>query len=596
MNSANAAKINREAASTLRPVTADADDQRWHVRRPMLLLAALTLACLLPFVAQPPHIDDPLFIWTAEHIAENPLDFYGFSANWFGTEAPMIQNMKNPPLASYYLAIVGSVFGFHTVVMHLAMLLPAVLTVWGVAALADRLHLDPFLSGCLTLAMPVFLMSATMLMCDIMLLACWTWGVAFWVDGIQRRKSAPQAAAALCMALAVVIKYFGVALAPLLLVYALAERKKVGWWILWFAVPLATLVAYEAWTSHQYGAGLLADAAMYSANARAHARSDLNFETSFVAVLFLGGCLIGVLAYAPRLWALPWLVAIIVLICLVSVVSVSRGWLDAESVITTIHGQREQTILVIHVLLMVGAGLTVLALVVSDLKAHRDACSLLLALWVGGTFAFAGFLNWTIAGRSILPMVPAVALLVARGIERTSLLRGPRRWCADYGGVLFGIIVGLLGTWGNYEQSVTAYKAAHEVATKYLNEGNHLWFEGHWGFQFELQRLGAQPLNYEDVDFAKGDFVVIPAYNTNLWELSGGVASTREVIEIPHRAPIATMRGPLYAGFYASVVGRLPYILLGQISPDRYVVHEIRRAHRERHVSRPTWQAAVRRS
>ena len=565
------------------------------VRRPKLLLAALTLACLLPFIAQPPHIDDPLFIWTAEHISQNPLDFYGFSANWFGTEAPMIQNMKNPPFASYYLALVGSVFGFHTVVMHLAMLLPAVLTVWGVAALADRLRIDPLLSGFLTLAMPVFLMSATMLMCDVMLLACWTWGVAFWVDGIQRKKAGPQAAAAACMALAVFIKYFGVALAPLLLVYALAARKKVGWWLVWFAAPVVVLVAYEAWTSHQYGAGLLADAAQYSANARSLARSDLNFETSFVAVLFLGGCLIGVLAFALRIWALPWLVSIIVLICLVSVVSVSQGWLDAEHVITTIHTQRDQTILVVHVLLMVGAGLTVLALVVSDLKAHRDACSLLLALWVGGTFVFAGFLNWTIAGRSILPMVPAVALLVARSIERTSRLRGTLRWRADYGGVAFGIVLGLLGTWGNYEQAVTAYKAAHEVAGKYLKEGSHLWFEGHWGFQYELQRLGAHPLNYEDVDFAKGDFVVIPAYNTNLWDLTGGVASTREVFEIPHRAPIATMRGPLYAGFYAAVVGRLPYILLGQISPDRYVVHEIRKAHRERSVSRPALPTARRR-
>ncbi|MBX3412269.1 MAG: glycosyltransferase family 39 protein [Pirellulales bacterium] len=549
---------------------------RLVVRYPRLLLAGLTLACLLPFVAQPPHVDDPLFIWTAQHIAQVPADFYGFSANWFGTEAPMIINMKNPPLASYYLAVVGSLFGFHAVVLHLAMLAPAVLTVWGVYTLADRLGLDPLLSGCLTLAMPVFLMSATMLMCDVMLLACWTWGIAFWVDGIQRRRLLPQALAALCMALAVLIKYFGIALAPLLLVYALTVRKNVGWWLLWFGVPLATLVGYESWTAHLYGAGLLADAMHYSSEARQANQLLISLETSFVAVLFLGGCLLGVLTYAPRMWNIVWLVGIVVVICLISVAAVSQGWLDPDNLAPDISSPSERTIQVVHVLLMVGAGLTVLVLVVSDLKNQRDALSLMLALWVGGTFIFAGFLNWTVSGRSMLPIAPAVALLVARNLERCSLLRGPRRWRWDYGSLLFGLAVGMLGAWGNYAQASTAYEAAQQIVAKYQKDGTRLWFEGHWGFQYEMQRLGAMPLDYDHLDLAVGDYVAIPSYNTNLWHLSTELATTRESFEIAHRSPVITMRAPLHAGFYAAVIGRFPYIMLGDISPDRYTVYQIR--------------------
>ncbi len=40
-------------------------------------------------------------------------------------------------------------------------------------------------------------------------------------------------------------------------------------------------------------------------------------------------------------------------------------------------------------------GLSILALAVSDLLDRKDEVSLLLSLWIFGTFAFATFMNWT---------------------------------------------------------------------------------------------------------------------------------------------------------------------------------------------------------
>ena len=62
-------------------------------------------------------------------------------------------------------------------------------------------------------------------------------------------------------------------------------------------------------------------------------------------------------------------------------------------------------------------GLLVFGLVIADLLKHRSAEALLLGLWVVGTFDFAGFVNWTCNGRSVLPLVPAVALLLVRRAE-----------------------------------------------------------------------------------------------------------------------------------------------------------------------------------
>jgi hypothetical protein len=55
---------------------------------PLAILVVTCLVCLVPFLGKPAHIDDPLFIWTAQQIQRHPLDFFGFSVNWYGTSAP----------------------------------------------------------------------------------------------------------------------------------------------------------------------------------------------------------------------------------------------------------------------------------------------------------------------------------------------------------------------------------------------------------------------------------------------------------------------------------------------------------------------------
>ena len=68
------------------------------------LLALMTVLALLPFINKPFHIDDPLFIWAAQQIQQDPFDYYGTKVNWSWTDAPMSKINMNPPGVSYYLA------------------------------------------------------------------------------------------------------------------------------------------------------------------------------------------------------------------------------------------------------------------------------------------------------------------------------------------------------------------------------------------------------------------------------------------------------------------------------------------------------------
>src|SRR5277367_2845801 len=74
----------------------------WSKGRSYILLAVLTLVCLAPFSGKPFHMDDPLFVWTAQQIVHHPLDPYGFNVVWYTTTAPASEIVKNPPLAAYY--------------------------------------------------------------------------------------------------------------------------------------------------------------------------------------------------------------------------------------------------------------------------------------------------------------------------------------------------------------------------------------------------------------------------------------------------------------------------------------------------------------
>ena len=75
-----------------------------------------------------------------------------------------------------------------------------------------------------------------------------------------------------------------------------------------------------------------------------------------------------------------------------------------------------------------------MALAAADAWKRKDADSLLLMLWVFGTFIFTGFVNWAINARSVLPLIPAVGILLARRVDAlpaTSIAAGVLR-CWPY--------------------------------------------------------------------------------------------------------------------------------------------------------------------
>jgi 4-amino-4-deoxy-L-arabinose transferase-like glycosyltransferase len=525
-------------------------------------LAAATVLCLAPFAGKAFHIDEPLFVWTARQIVAEPLDPYGFTVNWSLAEQPMWEVTKNPPLVSYLIAAAGSVVGWSEVALRLVFLLPALAVVLGTHRLARRLTRRPVLAALAALVSPAFLVSSSTVMCDTTMLAFWVWSVVLWDEGLERGSSRRLFAAAVLAALAAVTKYFGMSLIPLLLAHGLHRRRRLGTWALHLVVPLVLLAGYQLWTHGLYGRGLLLDAASYAVDWRTrHSRPV--FDRGLVGLVFTGGCFLPALFLAWPSWSRRALAAW-------GVVALAAALTGHARLFPGFAGTREGVEIAVQFGLYAACGLAVLALAAVELWLRRDACSILLGAWVAGTFGFASFVNWTVNGRSVLPMVPAAAILLARRVDAAVPEDGRRRAGAVV--VLLGAaaFVGLWVACGDLRLADAQRSAATLIRDRARGGGvRAVWFQGHWGFHYYMELAGARSMAVGRVTAQEGDLVVLPWNNTAVVGIDRRAVRTSETVESGSPSWVTPMRKDRAAGFYSMGFGPLPFSF-GPIPAERY--------------------------
>jgi 4-amino-4-deoxy-L-arabinose transferase-like glycosyltransferase len=537
-----------------------------HCHGAAVIVAVVTIICLVPFANKAFHIDDPLFLWAAKHIQGNPADFYGFSVNWYGWEMPMAEVMKNPPVACYYAALAGWLFGWDEITMHIAFLVPAAAAALGAYYLARKLCSRPALAALAAVLTPGFLVSSTNIMCDTMMLAFWVWAVFLWLKGIESDRYLSLFFAAVLVAICALTKYYGMALLPLLLAYSLMKRRRVGIWILFLLVPAVILAGYQWMTYNLYGRGLLSDAAAYATEHSWEEGLKL-ISKGLIGLFFAGGCAATALFYSPLLWSKRTLICgtaltILFILALSSVEKIGVASTHDENGI--------RWTFLVQAGLMAAGGVSILALTGADFWRFRNAESLLLLLWVYGTFIFAGFINWTVNARSILPMAPAIGILLMRRVDRhgTRPAQRVRMWRAAWP-LAPAAAVALLVCLADYIWANTARFAAVEINRKFRSSHRTLWFQGHWGFQYYMEAAGAKAFDFENPKIAQGDIVLLPSGNTNVRPLPEETARLNRVFQFNSYWKITTLNLRLGAGFYSEVIGPLPFVA-GPVAPRRY--------------------------
>lgn len=555
--------------------------------RELAVLILLPAVMLLPFLNKAYHVDDPLFVWTAQHLLEEPVNFYGFNTNWSYTETPIFEIMQNPPLLSYYLAPFGWLFGWGEPILHLAMLLPTVLASLGAYHVARRFCRRPMLAALIMIVSPAFLVSSSQVMSDVPMVALWLWAIHFWCVALDRNSMAHAVFAALLVTAAVLTKYFAMSLIPLLTAYTLLHGKErmrlLGAWL----APAVILLGYEFMTNRLYGRGLLFDAGSYARFYRADEGATLHGKT-FNVIVFTGACLAPALLFLPWLWRARRAFALAGLfIGLVTLVQVlfpersmlgvvfqlnfdepGRGVYGSHSAAPSWHEKLQWS-------LWLFAGLHVIALILLDLARNRDRQSLFLTLWFGGTMFFCAYVNHMVNARVILPLALAVGIVAARQLDLRHLSppRALWHWRAP---LVPACALALLLTYVDYALAGSARQAARDIMSR--EHAGRVWFSGHSGFQYYMEELGARSIDRQRSIAVHDDSYVLPSNNWFPIPVGPHLVGSYELLE--YRTPkwVATSHPEAYAGFYSDKAGPLPFTFT-RVEPERYLV--VRLAHPE---------------
>ena len=512
----------------------------------------LALTPLLFFLGRPVSIDDTLYLRAAEQILRDPWHPFDAAIAWFTTPTSLWVASKNPPGLAYWLAGVQALGGSDERWLHLSMLPFAIAAALAGGRLGRRFAGGSGWVTAVWVASPAFVVSASTLMADVAALAFSLWGVALWVEGADAGRGGARRLGALVAGIALFLKYTSVLVLPVLALYVLllvpAPRRARALLDLW--PSLAPSAAWAALGMATHGQVHFIDSLWVI---------DASRRLSFLGwFLEHGIALLTAVAGAgifPALFLVPairesagrWLAVLAVAL------GIGAG-LASRSIWSAVS---PWAAVAVTVLVMLGAA-ALLTAGRQVLRGERD--QVFLAAWVGLHVAFIWFWSWTVAVRFVLPVLPPLALLLARalGPHRRRLLAA-----ATAGAISVSSVVLPADAFpGEFLRGVISALAQEAQA-----RGQRVYFVGAGGFQYYAERAGMQWLDPHDRTARAGDLILQPHYVANSILPPSFKPRIEKAAFMAAPVPplrLHTMHPLVGAGFYASSWGPLPFMISNQ--------------------------------
>jgi len=508
-------------------------------RRELLVVAAV--AALLPalWLAKPWHIDEPFFLAIARQILSDPRRPLAFAFDWYGTLVPMASINNTPPLWGYVLAGTWALTDGGEAAMRLLLLPLNAAAALGAYLLAARFLRRPLLPTLILIASPAWSLPLQHLMPEKLLAAFAFPGLYALVRGVDERDGRWFWGSALLLALALLSKYNAVLLLPPALVYAWrggAGRTRTA---LWAALALSGAAVYAL--ADASGAALRAAAAVTEASARLPTSAWTHKSRSLLA--FLGGC-----GLVTAFWT--WL------LCgrraaALALLGAAALFLPALDLLPGVRAADR----LLGLFLAAGAALGLWRIL---LEARGSKAGAFWAVWAFGGLLLQS-LYWSVMARFTLFLLPPLVFgLAAQLEERWS----QRRLAALHAAGLAAVLAFGAGLSAVDYRYAAAQKEASVEAARLVGEGRRVFFTGHWGLQFYMERAGARALEKPagwNV-LRRGDVAVVPAVNSNILRPSRPMKADVRVFSVGHRLPLRLdSAGASDAGFHCDVTGFLPF-------------------------------------
>jgi 4-amino-4-deoxy-L-arabinose transferase-like glycosyltransferase len=518
------------------------------VLRDLGVIAAFVLMTALPFLGKAYHIDEPAFLSLARAVLRDPRHPLAFSLNWYGYSVPMSAVNAYPTVLSYLLA---AVIRFTHEVEWLTRLTFVPFELAAAASLyllARRWLARPLWPTLTLLAGPAYLINMQHLMPDVLIAALGLAGLWAFLRALDQGGGRWLWGSAALLSAAMLAKFTIVFLLPVV-VYcgrkrALASARLAAYLAIVLS-PLAFLLARE-WMTSPYG-GVAQTGLWYMNRSYASpAGAPINKLRSLAA--FLGGC-----APFAAIWALAamrsWRRALgLGLAALLAAAVLFLPALDRTPLSAWERGTG---------ILFAAGGLAALwAMIPAASRPDRRP----LLLWAAVVAALQLACYWSIVSRYVLFLIMPMGLALAAALEESCDSRRLRWLHIPVFGLTLLLSLGLALVDRRYAGAQRDIAAM--VGRDYVQKGRKVWFTGHWGLQYYMERLGASGIDIDAGGWKAvhpGDMVVVPGVNSNmvLPPASARVTDSFRVV-IPEPIPLRL----IYlgqAGFYSNSFGILPF-------------------------------------
>lgn len=539
-------------------------NSRWSARA---LLAATVLLTQLPFLNQAVHIDDRIYLETAENILRQPWHPYDYPPLFEGLLSPDAASHSHLPLTAYYLALWRLLSESPAEVLyHAAFLVFPLAAAWGFYRLAARFVSFPLAASLLLVLSPAFAVLSHTLMTDVPLLAFWILSVQRFLvlaDGNGRRQDRWIFSLSLLAAAFISLLTAGLLLllAAWLLwragsLFRLFQRRENRVLLLLLALPLALWGFWYLRAYLHYDRFVLLHTWQHMRK-REFLEATLMGEKVLSFLLNAGGvflCPIALwyglarpvsgrvtlflffLSFLPfYLWYTDWPFVSRLLFALFLSSGVLVFWEGVRRAREVLAGQRK-----------------------GDLGP-------LLALWFFGIGAAYLVLFYAGSVRYALPALPPVILFWVKALEQRVESRYFLRNLIWLGVVLTGVY-GAAISWGDYRFAGVYRQAAREIVADYREEGRTIWFTAEWGFRYYLEREGARILARTQTGPRPGDVIVKPFLASPWVTLYDDQGRTSLLEQRPAELgyPVRILDFDSKAGFYSTGWGLLPFSLGGE--------------------------------
>lgn len=521
---------------------------------PAMLLASLIL---LPFLNTAYTIDDPIYLREAQNVLTDPLHPQAFSMIWNFDTLLRASDILPGGVMVPYLLVPTAVAGSREWVAHLSQLIFLLIALLATARLALRLGFDASQArwvALLTALAPAVLGMAGTVMPDVPAMMFVALGVERLVAWRDEQHWSQALLASVWISFAVLTRaHTAVILAPALVLLldglTSAELRRSLNTFRTRYVPLllapAIALAILAITADPLSTGdNIAVTATDSVGKSTMVRSTISWMDHFVLVLPL------TLPWIVLRWRqIPWLAA------------AGAGTILGIIVFAAPY--------IASPIAAAGAALTIAVLIdiLSDAIRRRDRVQLALLLWLLLPLPVLMYIH--LPSKYLVPAAPAVALLLVR-VAQTSSTAYPR-WLRPAVAIASAAL-GLCLLLGIHDLADVQRRAAKDLIAAAQRQSPTVWFNGHWGFHWYAEALGARPVDLSSPPKA-GDLMIVSFIDRPSAASQVHNKSVLQKVIYPNRFG-RVMDVDAHVGFFSDAWGPLPW-LPGSGEANRYEIWEI---------------------